>query len=237
MVRRSLKDSSIVTAPSAPLREAALRSGLVTKERLREWSLGVDTTLFCPGPPKNGESRLFTFVTAGSLIAVKGQDLLINALACLRRNSDARLVIAGTGPRASELRSLARRLGLEGYVDFRGEVPHDALPDLFRSADCFVLSSWHEAQCMAALEAMACGLPCISLPVGALADAPDQISRNQTGIRVAEREPEQFSRAMSDMVHFSYEHRVQLGVNARQHVEINYDLKRQTERLLDILRG
>jgi glycosyltransferase involved in cell wall biosynthesis len=47
-------------------------------------------------------------------------------------------------------------------------VPHDRLPDLYRQNDLFVLTSRHEAQGMAPLEAAACGLPVVGTAVGIL---------------------------------------------------------------------
>src|SRR5205807_1097694 len=81
---------------------------------------------------------------------------LLKALAEVRRRAPAarfRLVIAGSGPLLGALRRLAENLQLTGYVYFAGEARHERLPGIFGEADCFALSSYHEAQCMAELEA------------------------------------------------------------------------------------
>jgi glycosyltransferase involved in cell wall biosynthesis len=53
-------------------------------------------------------------------------------------------------------------------VCFRGAADHAALPRLYRDAGVFIVSSRHEAQCMVALEAAACGIPVVGTNVGVL---------------------------------------------------------------------
>lgn len=120
-------------------------------------------------------------------------------------------------------------------MDFVGEVPHDKLPEVYRRADCFVIGSWHEAQCMAALEAMACGLPWIAPRVGSLADLPSATEASPTGISVESRDAGAFAHAMREMIALPPDVRVQWGRNARAAVERKYDLTMQTNALLRIL--
>jgi glycosyltransferase involved in cell wall biosynthesis len=79
-----------------------------------------------------------------------------------------RLVLAGAGPLLPALQARAAGLGIDDRVHFAGQVDHDALPDLLRSASIYVQTSRHEAQGMALLEAAACGLPVVGTPVGVL---------------------------------------------------------------------
>lgn len=136
--------------------------------------LGVDLSLFHPAPaaPPAGPPRI---VQAASLVPVKNQATLLRALALLRaRGVPFAAEIAGEGPLEGELRALAGDLDLGEAVRFRGALPHDALPGFFHGAAAFALSSRHEAQCMALLEAAACGVPAAGSAVGALPElAPD----------------------------------------------------------------
>jgi glycosyltransferase involved in cell wall biosynthesis len=167
IVGRALRRADAVTAGSQYLLDqAAPWLGKRPPGQVRRIPLGVDTTLFHPGervatpaPPN--------LVHAASLVPVKDQKSLLRAIALLhRRGLPATLSIAGTGPLEPTLRALATGLGIAPAVTFLGAVPHDQLPDLYRRGTVFVLTSRHEAQGMAPLEAAACGLPVIGTRVG-----------------------------------------------------------------------
>ena len=62
----------------------------------------------------------------------------------------------------------AEEWGVADRVHFLGHVPEDALPDIYRSADLFVMPSCHEGFCIPLLEAMACGVPVVAARSSAL---------------------------------------------------------------------
>ncbi len=168
-VRLALRLASHVTGGSRSLLDLAaphLRSR--PPGSIHHIPLGVDTTLFRPGnaAPSIRHARL---ITAASLVPVKDQAMLLRAVARLRQQGhDATLTVAGEGPEEGRLRALAATLGIAAAVTFLGALPHDPLPDLYRQHDLFVLTSRHEAQGMAPLEAAACGLPVVGTAVGIL---------------------------------------------------------------------
>jgi glycosyltransferase involved in cell wall biosynthesis len=237
-----LQHADLLTVPSRYLWEQlTIRSPQRLSKAVR-WAPGVDAAMFAPDweakqlPP----THPFTFVIAGSLIPVKGHELLIQALANLRRQApgvDVRLVLAGAGPLLEDLCRLVRDHNLEGYVTFLGGVRYDMLPDLFRDADCFLLSSHHEAQCMALLEAMSCGLPWIAPRVGAVADLEVPGLDGRSGIVLSERTPEAVARAMLQMVSLSHEQWRAMGETSRRFVEQHYDARNQAVGLLNLVRS
>src|SRR5579871_1330423 len=108
-----------------------------------------------PSPAKK------TLITMGRLIPEKGFDLLLESFAKIAdRHLDWSLKILGGGPLQADLKSQASALGLDGRVQFLGEV-QNPFPFL-QSADLFVLCSRLEGFSNALCEAMACGLPAIS---------------------------------------------------------------------------
>jgi glycosyltransferase involved in cell wall biosynthesis len=235
LVAGTLQRADILTVPSGPLRRTLLRRAPMA--RVRDWAPGVDTRRFHVGA-EHSTPQPFTFVTAGSLIPVKGHTLLVRALAELRATRPERTVrlqVLGGGPLRPHLESLAAELDLTGYVAFEGEVRHDRLPAIYGAADAFLLGSWHESQCMAALEAMACGLPCVAPPVGALADLASLGADRQSVFLFTERSPAAVAAAMRSIVDMTPAQRRALGMNARERVARNYDMVAQTEMLLALL--
>ena len=109
-------------------------------------------------------SQIVLFV--GRLVSYKGADVLLRAL----RGLDATGVIVGDGPLRSDLQALARDLGLQQRVLFRGEVSHEELVAWYHACDLFVLPSVTKAEAFGLVqaEAMACGKPVVStqLPSG-----------------------------------------------------------------------
>jgi glycosyltransferase involved in cell wall biosynthesis len=112
-------------------------------------------------------------LAVGRLAPVKGFDMLLQALAVVRRRfPGADLVIAGAGPEEAALKAKCRELGMESAVCFPGYVRFPA--SYFPGTSLFVLSSRHEGLPNALLEAAAGGLPLVAVPAsGGLVDLLD----------------------------------------------------------------
>ena len=85
----------------------------------------------------------------------KDHATLLRALANVQ--SAAHLVLVGDGQLKSALESLAQQLGIRERVHFLGR--RADVPELLKSADIFVHATHSDGFCLAALEAMAAGLP------------------------------------------------------------------------------
>jgi len=97
--------------------------------------------------------------TVGRLVPVKNYELLIDLFAQIHANySHVRLIIVGSGPLESELRSRARKNGLEDYIIF---IVGKSSFEYYHLFDCFVQPSNLEGVSMALLEAMSCSIPCV----------------------------------------------------------------------------
>lgn len=99
---------------------------------------------------------------AGRMNRVKGLDVLLEALASLNDPARFQLLALGGGPEDAALRTLAQERGLEGTVTFGGHISDRAtLIERFLDADVYVSPTRYEALSISALEAMACGTPCV----------------------------------------------------------------------------
>lgn len=101
--------------------------------------------------------------SVGNLIALKGHDLTIAAVATL---PDVQLAIAGSGPDLSRLRALAARLGIGDRVRFLGCLAPEQVALLLGSSDAMVLPSEREGLANVWIEALACGTPLVISDVG-----------------------------------------------------------------------
>lgn len=118
--------------------------------------------------------------TVGRAAANKGYDLLIRALPELREMvPDARLQLAvGADSKADQRKiekwqALAAELGVAEEVIWLGYVTDNDMADYYRAAPVFALPSRYEPFGMTAVEAMACGTPCVVTVHGGLEEMFD----------------------------------------------------------------
>jgi N-acetyl-alpha-D-glucosaminyl L-malate synthase BshA len=88
----------------------------------------------------------------------------------------AKLLMVGDGPEMTIVCNLVKALALEDQVLFLGK--QENLEELYSISDLLLLLSEKESFGLVALEAMACGVPCIGTNVGGL---PEVIDHGQTG--------------------------------------------------------
>ncbi|MBE7324815.1 glycosyltransferase [Nocardioides sp. Y6] len=178
---RALRESSAVMVENEQMlqgvREAAPGTPVVVAPP------GVDTTRFSP----SGE-----WSPTGPIVALgrlgehrKGWDRVLKAYAHLLSEwpEGPPLVVAGRGDLTPANRDLISFLGLEGRVDVRHDLPHDDLVGLLRGGSMFWQTSHEEGLGIAALEAMACGLPVIATDT---AGTRMTIRHGQTGYLVSQ---------------------------------------------------
>jgi phosphatidyl-myo-inositol alpha-mannosyltransferase len=119
---------------------------------------GIDVERFASAQPLElGEGPTILFL--GRIEKRKGLEVLIQAVASLR-DTGARLVVVGRGPREKASKALARRLRID--AEWIGRVDDDTVPRLFRSADAFCAPNLGgESFGIVLLEAMAAGAPVV----------------------------------------------------------------------------
>jgi glycogen synthase len=165
---------------------------------------GVDAALWRVGPAAVAAARR-RWAADGPLVAYGGrlvhekgvQDLLAAVPRLRRRHPGLRVVVAGTGPAAAELREQARSLRLGRSVTFAGFVPDADLAALVAAADCAVVPSRYEPFGMVALEAGAVGTPVVAADVGGLAEV---VADGRFGLRFPAGDPAALAGAVSRLL-------------------------------------
>ncbi|WP_067670503.1 glycosyltransferase [Nocardia miyunensis] len=169
--------------------------------------LGVDLEMFAPHRRDGTLRASFAaahnplLVHCGRLSVEKRVDRSIEAIGALRREGvDARLIVAGDGPRRESLERRAR--GLTPLPDGRPAVhfagfiaERTRLATLLASADVSLAPGPHETFGLAALEALAAGTPVVASRSSALAD----IVTAECGA-VAANDPADFARAVTEVL-------------------------------------
>lgn len=182
---------------------ARLRHG---RARVSHLCGGVDVERYSPvGPaaPRNGLHRVLCL--GPDPLKHNGFDVAIRALS---RVLGAELIVAETaddGPgrdeARAELEGLAAELGVSDRVRFAGPVGGDDLPSLLRSADVVACTPRRPPRANPALQAMACGVAVVTLPVGVLADA---VVDGVTGQVLTQRSPAALAAALRSLLAQSF---------------------------------
>jgi glycosyltransferase involved in cell wall biosynthesis len=122
----------------------------------------TDLTVPSHAPPRNSAP---TLLTVGRLSPEKGIDLLLHAVAIVRRtHPEMQLTILGIGTEAASLRKLVHTLALTSSVHFAG---YANPAEYYATSTLFVLPSRYEGMPNALLEAAAAGLPIMATPCSA----------------------------------------------------------------------
>ena len=166
-------------------------------------------------PPSNGKGP--RLLTMGRLTQQKGIDLLFRALTQLR-DTPFRLDIAGDGPERVALEKLAAELGLAENVRFLGWVGREDLPQVFGSADVFVLASHIEGMPNVVLEAMAHARPVVCTRVSG---SEELVANGVTGLMVEVGNQEQLVAALRKIL-TDAQLRSSMGAAGRARVEEHF---------------
>jgi type III pantothenate kinase len=199
---------------------------------------GVDTTHFTPVGPADSRMRPRLLVV-GRMVERKGFDDAIRALAEL---PGAELVVAGgppagrlaDDPEARRLTQIGTELGVAERLVLTGQLPHYAMPGLYRSADVVLAVPWYEPFGITPLEAAACGRPVVASATGGLMDT---VVDGETGILVPPRDPSALARAAAALL-ADRETAARWGAAARARAVEQYDwsiVVAQTEAILERL--
>ncbi|GIN85686.1 glycosyl transferase [Heyndrickxia sporothermodurans] len=101
---------------------------------------------------------------------------VVKVFAKIKENIKAKLLLVGDGPEMTIICKLVNDLNLREHVLFLGK--QDNLEELYSISDLMLLLSEKESFGLVALEAMACGVPCIGTNIGGI---PEVIIDHENG--------------------------------------------------------
>jgi glycosyltransferase involved in cell wall biosynthesis len=157
--------------------ELLRKLGIPDEKILVLHSLYLDFDIYHPLPDVQPQ---YDVLFVGRLASNKGILLLLEAIAQVQRQNPAiSLAIRGEGPLRATLEKRAAALGIARNLHFLPRVADtDAMADLYNRARMLVCASTVEGNPRVTIEAMACGVPVLSTPVGIM---PEVIQHGENG--------------------------------------------------------
>lgn len=198
---------------------------------------GLDLARFPDPPARAAAQGPFRMVSVGRLVAKKGYDDLIEALARLPATLDWRLRHIGGGPLGPALKARAAALGLAGRIDWLGKQDQTAVIDAMREADLFLLAPKvaddgdRDGLPNVLMEAASQHLPIISTTVSAI---PEFVEDGVHGRLVPPADPAALAEAIAAMA-ADPEGRQRMALAARERLVTRFGLDAGVGRLIVLL--
>jgi D-inositol-3-phosphate glycosyltransferase len=167
-----------ILAPTDRERDSLIRLYGAPAEKIGVVPCGVNLDLFYPEAKTAARQKLgldpadIILLYVGRFDPLKGLNTLLEAITHLKNHHRIRLlIVGGDGDMTPEYQALAqktRKLAIGEKVMFAGRIDQHNLPSYYNAADVLVMPSHYESFGMVGLEALACGRPVVSTPVGAV---------------------------------------------------------------------
>ena len=204
LVREALRAADAVVAPSGFTASVVQQVANVDGRRLSVLPLALSAEVPLPVGVRQPRKQP-TVLSVARLVpehAYKGIDTLLAAWpGVLEAVPQAELQIVGDGPDRPRLEAEARRLGLDGRIQFAGALGDVALAHAYGEATVFALpvrtmlgnQAGGEGFGLVYLEAAAAGLPVVAGNGGAI---PEVVRDGETGLLVDARSPKEVAQAV-----------------------------------------
>ena len=255
--RRSLKEADVIVVVNSMLRNHVkfLCPGGVEKTVIVP--NGVDVSRFGNAPKgkvrkKYGLEDKLIILYPGRLVPFRDHEDIIYALPEIVKSCpEAVLLLAGGGRREGELKEMVRRLKMERYVIFAGDIPYNEMPEYYADADIIfnaglppesILEPADNSmrKCMddvsfmsgsiATLEGMAAGKPLVCLKPG-VTIKKEPVDPDDVGVLLPVHQTELLAEAIVSLIR-DEKIREEIGSRAKEYIINNRTWKICSERML-----
>jgi L-malate glycosyltransferase len=228
--RFAIEESNAVTAVSKFLADETKITFAVDKE-IEVIPNFVDTDKYSPGKTgryyeRADEERVI--VHTSNFRPVKRVADVVRAFSHIRKQVPARLVLVGDGPDREHAMAIAADTGCIDHVDHVGNL--ESVESVLADADLFLLASETESFGLSMLEAMSCGVPCVSTHVGGVHEV-----LGSTGALTALGNPGHMAEAAVKFLTDDALHKQASAASRRRAVE-EFDQETGVERYVDLYR-
>jgi len=205
--------------------------------RITSVRTGIDLARFAPRDARAARAALGVDARPAVIILAtlrdwKGHDDLLDAWTIVRaRVPGWQLLVVGDGPRRAHLEQRVTDMALSDEVTFAGN--QDDVPAWFACAQLTVLPSFgDEGVPQSLMQAAACGLPAISTPIGAIAEA---VIDGKTGMLVPPRAVPALATALERLM-TDVDMRERMGRAAHARAQEHFGIERMLVAMEDVFR-
>ena len=170
---------------------------------------GIDPERFPPATPRSVDNdgsdpaRPVLLLSVGRMVAKKGYDDLLSALALLPTSLEWHFVHIGGGTLSHALKSQAEKLGISSRIEWRGALAQPEVLSAYREADLFVLASKmakdgdQDGLPNVLIEAQSQRLACVSTDISGI---PELIQHGTTGLLTPPGNPTRLAEALDALI-------------------------------------
>lgn len=203
------------------------------KAKVKLFLAGVDTSIFRPKQRNYRPNGKIRILMVARLVPYKEHATLLLALKKIKEetslNFSLNLLSKGNQDLKKEIVKKIKSYGLENRVSFLEKVDHSSMVDLYNSHDLLVLPSRGEAIGMAVPEAMACGTCVI---VSDTSGSKDYVEDGSNGLLFITGNYKDLAEKIVEMSEMDLE---EVGRNAADHIQKNYDINKTADKLYSII--
>ncbi|MGY6706402.1 glycosyltransferase [Roseinatronobacter sp.] len=205
--------------------QLALAGGMSVWPKLKVVQCGVDLHDL---PIQSAPAPDAPFVCVGRLCVQKAQELIVEALADVRRtHPHARVILIGDGDTRPAITAAIDRHGLGAHVELRGWADNAGVRDALSQARALLLPSFAEGLPIVIMEAHALGRPVISTYIAGIPELVDA----QSGWLVPAGDVPALADAMRACMQASPEQLARMGTTGRARVEATHDITQSAAQL------
>jgi glycosyltransferase involved in cell wall biosynthesis len=185
----------------------------------------IDVSRFTNNIIRQGVKQKIRLVNIGSFVKKKNQMFLVDVANELNNNTvNFEIIFLGAGPLMEDVKAYAEKLGLNEQIMFKGKV--EKVEDYLEDSDIYLHSATYEPLGLVLLEAMAVGLPVITLDGKGNRDL---IEEGKNGYMIYDQDPEKFAQKIIFLVKNKSKY-AEISSYCKQYAE-KYDIKEYVNKL------
>jgi len=227
LARSSFRDASLILCANEDTAARVPKPFQSKVRNMLETGMPTVETKSVAKPDASSAPRL---IWVSRLVAIKGAPLALRAFAlALKQRPDLRLTMVGDGPDTTKVRRIAARLGIRPTnIEWTGKVPLAEVKTILPKHDIFLFTSLRDTSGNVLLEAMAAGLPAVTLRHHGAA----MIATDETALRIpptsADETAARFAEAIVQLAADS-SLRLRMGEAALRRINEHYAWPRKAE--------